>query len=244
VRVRRALNYCTNREGLVTLLNGLAEPAAGVYHKTDPYVGHPKVQYTYDPAKAKALLKEAGWGPDKPIAAKVMISTSGSGQMLPLPMNEYLQQKSARRRYLVFVYEPRKLPRVLSPEEVLCLLDGLFASTNRTETMEAVRKLLDLAPSPVEQTNGTDPGQQADRIATGRLIVGTRSNRRGDAHARLFRRTKRQAPNARGVRPKLACAPTWFLTETDHSRTGILWDVEPVFRYFVHGTYYEKRRDC
>jgi peptide/nickel transport system substrate-binding protein len=92
VRVRRALNYCTNREALVTLLNGLAEPAAGIYHKTDPYFGHPKEQYIYDPAKAKALLKEAGYGPDKPVAAKVMISTSGSGQMLPLPMNEYLQQ--------------------------------------------------------------------------------------------------------------------------------------------------------
>jgi len=29
VRVRRAINYCVNRDGLVTLLNGLAEPAAG-----------------------------------------------------------------------------------------------------------------------------------------------------------------------------------------------------------------------
>ena len=27
-------------------------------------------------------------------------------------------------RHLVFVYEPRKLPRVLSPEEVLCLLEA------------------------------------------------------------------------------------------------------------------------
>src|SRR6266849_9837406 len=92
VRVRRAINYCTNRDGLVTLLNGLAEPAAGVYHKTDPYFGQPKEQYTYDPAKAKALLKEAGYGQDKPVKAKIMISTSGSGQMLPLPMNEYLQE--------------------------------------------------------------------------------------------------------------------------------------------------------
>ena len=92
VRVRRAVNYCTNRDGLVTLLNGLAEPAAGVYHKTDPDFGQPKEQYTYDPAKAKALMKEAGYGPDKPLKAKIMISTSGSGQMLPLPMNEYLQQ--------------------------------------------------------------------------------------------------------------------------------------------------------
>ena len=37
-------------------------------------------------------MKEAGYGPDKPLKAKIMISTSGSGQMLPLPMNEYLQQ--------------------------------------------------------------------------------------------------------------------------------------------------------
>jgi len=92
VRVRRAANYCTNRDGLITLLNGLAEPAAGVYHKSDPYFGNPKEQYVFDPAKAKALLKEAGYGPDKPVQAKIMISTSGSGQMLPLPMNEYLQQ--------------------------------------------------------------------------------------------------------------------------------------------------------
>src|SRR5262249_49784711 len=46
----------------------------------------------YDPAKAKALLKDAGYGPDKPVKAKVMISTSGSGQMWPLPMNELLQE--------------------------------------------------------------------------------------------------------------------------------------------------------
>jgi ABC-type transport system substrate-binding protein len=92
VRVRRALNYCLNREGLVTLLNGLAEPSVGAFKTTDPMFGDPKEKYKYDPAKAKALLKEAGHGPDKPVKAKVMISTSGSGQMLPLPMNEYLQQ--------------------------------------------------------------------------------------------------------------------------------------------------------
>jgi len=63
VRVRRAINYCTNREGLVTLLNGLAEPAVGIYHRNDPYFGQPKQQYSYDPDKAKTLLKEVGYGP-------------------------------------------------------------------------------------------------------------------------------------------------------------------------------------
>jgi peptide/nickel transport system substrate-binding protein len=92
VRVRRAINYCFNREGLVTLLNGLAEPSVGAFKPTDPQFGAPKEHYKYDPEKAKALLAEAGFGPNKPVKAKVMISTSGSGQMLPLPMNELLQQ--------------------------------------------------------------------------------------------------------------------------------------------------------
>src|SRR5215468_528588 len=92
VRVRRAINYCLNRDGLVTLLNGLAEPSVGAFKPTDAQFGKPKESYGYDPTKGKALLKEAGYGPDKPVKTKVMISTSGSGQMLPLPMNEYLQQ--------------------------------------------------------------------------------------------------------------------------------------------------------
>jgi ABC-type transport system substrate-binding protein len=47
----------------------------------------------------KALLKEAGFGPNQPVKAKVMISTSGSGQMLPLPMNEFLQQNLKERGF-------------------------------------------------------------------------------------------------------------------------------------------------
>ena len=38
------------------------------------------------------MLAEAGYTAAKPLSFKVMISNSGSGQMLPLPMNEYLQQ--------------------------------------------------------------------------------------------------------------------------------------------------------
>jgi peptide/nickel transport system substrate-binding protein len=92
VKVRQALNYCVDRNGLVTLLNGTAEPSVGFFKKTDPRFGKPKNNYTFDPAMAKKLLAEAGYGPDKPAKAKIMISTSGSGQMLPLPMNEFLQQ--------------------------------------------------------------------------------------------------------------------------------------------------------
>src|SRR5215470_19831620 len=92
VRVRQALNYCFDRAGLVTLLNGTAEPSVGWLKPTDPGFGNPVHRYGFDPSKGKALLAEAGYTAQKPLAFKVMISTSGSGQMLPLPMNEYLQQ--------------------------------------------------------------------------------------------------------------------------------------------------------
>jgi len=38
------------------------------------------------------LLKEAGFSPAKPVKVKFLISTSGSGQMQPLPMNEFIQE--------------------------------------------------------------------------------------------------------------------------------------------------------
>ena len=92
VRVRQAVNYCIDRDGLVSLLNGMAEPSYGYFNKADPLFGSPKNAYSFDPAKAKSLLAEAGYGAGKPAKLKIMISTSGSGQMLPLPMNEFLQQ--------------------------------------------------------------------------------------------------------------------------------------------------------
>jgi peptide/nickel transport system substrate-binding protein len=92
VRVRQALNYCVDRAGLVELLNGTAEPSVGWLKPKDAGFGNPVNRYGFDPAKGKALLAAAGYTPAKPLSFKVMISTSGSGQMQPLPMNEYLQE--------------------------------------------------------------------------------------------------------------------------------------------------------
>jgi peptide/nickel transport system substrate-binding protein len=92
VRVRQALNYCLDRSGLIMLLNGTAEPSVGWLKANDPHFGNPANRYSLDPANGKAMLAEAGYTPQKPLSFKVMISTSGSGQMLPLPMNEYLQE--------------------------------------------------------------------------------------------------------------------------------------------------------
>jgi peptide/nickel transport system substrate-binding protein len=92
VRVRQGLNYCVDRKTLVLLLNGTAEPAVGWLNPNDPAFGNPVNQYTFDPAKGKALLAAAGYNAQKPLSFKVMISNAGSGQMLPLPMNELLQR--------------------------------------------------------------------------------------------------------------------------------------------------------
>src|SRR5690606_4381341 len=81
-------------EGLVALLNGSVEAASGFWKKGDPRYGNPKNEYTYDPAKARALLTEAGVPENELVKVKVMISTAGSGQILPLPMNELLQQQA------------------------------------------------------------------------------------------------------------------------------------------------------
>jgi peptide/nickel transport system substrate-binding protein len=96
VRVRQALNYCIDRASLVTLLNGTAESAVGWLKPKDEGFGNPINRYGFDPAKGKAMLAEAGYSAAKPLSFKVMISASGSGQMLPLPMNEYLQDNLKR----------------------------------------------------------------------------------------------------------------------------------------------------
>ncbi|MEI6204862.1 MAG: ABC transporter substrate-binding protein, partial [Enhydrobacter sp.] len=92
VKVRQALNYCVDRKAIVGMLNDTAEPSVGWLKPNDPAFGKPENKYTFDPAKGKKLLAEAGFDDKKPLSFKVMISTSGSGQMLPLAMNEALQE--------------------------------------------------------------------------------------------------------------------------------------------------------
>ena len=91
-RVRQAANFAVDRDSIVKLLNGTAMPATGFWPADTPFGGSPKLKYSYDPARAKALLAEAGFGSGKPVKAKIQISTSGSGQMLPIPMNEIIQR--------------------------------------------------------------------------------------------------------------------------------------------------------
>jgi peptide/nickel transport system substrate-binding protein len=96
IRVRKAANLCIDREGLKDgLLGGLMVPATGTFEPGHPWRGKPTFQIKYDKPAAQKLMQEAGFGPNKHLAVKVQTSASGSGQMMPLPMNEYLQQALA-----------------------------------------------------------------------------------------------------------------------------------------------------
>jgi peptide/nickel transport system substrate-binding protein len=91
IRVRRALQYAIDRESLCRdVLNGICIPGTGAVYEGHPHFGNPEEIYSYDPEKAKALLAEAGV--ELPLKFKVMISTSGSGQMSPLIINEFVQR--------------------------------------------------------------------------------------------------------------------------------------------------------
>ncbi len=95
LRVRKAVNLAIDRDGIVELLGGTAMPAKGMVYPGHPWFGTPSFDIKYDPAAAKALLAEAGYGPQKPLKLLFAISTSGSGQMQPGPMNDFVQQNLA-----------------------------------------------------------------------------------------------------------------------------------------------------
>jgi peptide/nickel transport system substrate-binding protein len=92
IRIRKAANLAVDRAGMETMLGGTMLAGAGLVPPGHPWFGAPKDPVRHDPAAARKLLAEAGYGPRNPLKTRVAISTSGSGQMQPLPMNEAVQQ--------------------------------------------------------------------------------------------------------------------------------------------------------
>jgi ABC-type transport system substrate-binding protein len=90
--VRHAANLCVDREGLSKLLGGMMGIPKGTVPPGHPWWGNPKFDIKYDTNAAKALMTKAGHSAAKPLKVKIQISASGSGQMQPLPMNEFVQQ--------------------------------------------------------------------------------------------------------------------------------------------------------
>jgi peptide/nickel transport system substrate-binding protein len=93
-RVRQALNFAINRKAMAgSLLQGTAEPAFQIAPHANAAYTPVNDLYSYDPQKAKELLAEAGY--PSGFSITVEYPTSGSGNMIPQPMNEALQQELA-----------------------------------------------------------------------------------------------------------------------------------------------------
>jgi ABC-type transport system substrate-binding protein len=95
IRIRKAANLAIDREGIKELLGGMAIPAQGFFPPGHQWFGNPTFKLTQDIPAAKKLMAEAGYGAGKVLETKILIAPSGSGQMQPLPMNEFVQQNLA-----------------------------------------------------------------------------------------------------------------------------------------------------
>ena len=95
VRIRKAANLAIDRDGMKSLLGGMMVPAQGMVPPGSPWFGTPSFAVRYDPAAARALMAQAGYSKAKPLKVSAIMSTSGSGQMQPLTMNEFIQQNLA-----------------------------------------------------------------------------------------------------------------------------------------------------
>ncbi len=89
-RVRQAIAYGIDRAGMVSIIAGAGKPASNLLYEGNPWRDTAFAGYSYDPAKAKALLAEAGV--TLPLQMTVVYPTGGSGNMWPGPMDEKFQQ--------------------------------------------------------------------------------------------------------------------------------------------------------
>ena len=92
LRVRRAANLAVDRDSIVQLMGGLAKPAVGQVDPASPWFGSPTFKITTDMDAARELMSDAGYSKANPLKTTFMVPTGGSGQMLSMPINEFIQQ--------------------------------------------------------------------------------------------------------------------------------------------------------
>lgn len=93
LRVRQALAYAADREGVSTLINNVGEPIHQYFIESSAWYDPEWEGYDYNPEKAKELLAEAGYADG--LSLRLAYPTGGSGNMFPGPMNEKLKQDFA-----------------------------------------------------------------------------------------------------------------------------------------------------
>jgi peptide/nickel transport system substrate-binding protein len=89
-RVRQAINYAMDTKALSdSILKGSASPELQVATQGSPYYDSSIQPYDHNPPRAKKLLSDAGF--PKGLDMEWWVPTNGSGEMLPVPMTEFLQ---------------------------------------------------------------------------------------------------------------------------------------------------------
>lgn len=95
LRIRQAIAMAIDREGMAK--NLLKETATAAYSIQSPAneAFDPNFKdYPYDPEKAKKLLADAGY--PNGFETTYQVSVDGSGQLIPVPMSEWIQRDLAK----------------------------------------------------------------------------------------------------------------------------------------------------
>jgi peptide/nickel transport system substrate-binding protein len=93
VRVRQAIQYAIDKQGIASsLLRDTAYRAEGLQAPGNLSFDPDFKIYEYDVEKAKALMAEAGFADGLNQELVFQTSTAGSGQLLPVPMMEWIQR--------------------------------------------------------------------------------------------------------------------------------------------------------
>jgi peptide/nickel transport system substrate-binding protein len=93
VRVRQAVGYGIDREGMMALITDVGIPADQYFYEGHPWRDETFEGYAYDPERARQLLADAGYADG--LTIRVAHPASGSGNMFPGVMNEKFQQDMA-----------------------------------------------------------------------------------------------------------------------------------------------------
>ena len=162
VKVRQAANWAMNRQEMVDLLSGFAAPSGGVFVTQQKYYGHP-MEYSYDPKKATALLKEAGC---YPCEINIGISTSGSGQMQPLPMNELVKEQLEAVGFKVKfdTLDWNSLLDVFFKGQEKFPYDGINFSSGASDALNFVKSQMTKYKAPLGGNWGWDSNAEVDAL--------------------------------------------------------------------------------
>ncbi|GHE24858.1 ABC transporter substrate-binding protein [Kitasatospora indigofera] len=221
-RVRQAANYAVDRKAIAEkLLHGTADPAYQAAPRATFAYDPAGDLYSYDPAKAKQLLAEAGRADG--FTTSVTVPTAGSGNLLPVPITEAIQRDLAAVGIKVEIRTTdwSTLIGAEAKGEVALGSDAVAQSTTLFQS-EALLPLFIGSKSPFWTGHYSNP--KVDQLLGSAAASPDRTARRTDYRSALSQVTQ-DAPwlfvvndrNPRALSPKvqgLVQPQSWFLDLT------------------------------